>query len=132
MVSSNFELSELFPYHRQGSLLQLIEDGEFFRLGYQVRHGGIVRKRHDAELSLCMFLNLMRHGVGEDWAPEHVHLERPRPVTWNEHRKVFSAPVHFGRVMNSLVFRKGVIDRPMPSRDSRLLALLIDNMRQFP
>ncbi|MBO9644000.1 MAG: AraC family transcriptional regulator [Pseudacidovorax sp.] len=123
-------MARVFPYHQQGSLFQLVDAGEFFRLDYQVRHGGIVRKRHDAELSLCMFLNLMRHALGPEWAPEQVHLENPRPASWNEHRKVFSAPVLFEQEMNSLVFRKGMLDCPMPSRDSRLLALLIDNMRQ--
>ncbi|MET0808003.1 MAG: AraC family transcriptional regulator [Pseudoxanthomonas sp.] len=124
-------IAQFFPYHQQGSLLEFVEAGEFCKLDYQVQHGGIVCKRHDAELSLGMFLNLMRHALGPEWAPEQVHFEHPRPAAWNEHRKAFAAPVHFGQAMNSLVFRKGVLDCPMPTRDGRLLALLIDNMRQL-
>ncbi|MGJ7613401.1 MULTISPECIES: AraC-like transcriptional regulator QhpR [unclassified Variovorax] len=122
-------VAQAFPRHQQCSLLRFVEDGEFCRLDYQVQHGSIVRKRQDAELSLGMFLNLMRHALGSQWAPEHVHFEHPRPPSWHEHRKAFEAPVFFGQAMNSLVLRRNVLDRPMPTRDSRLLALLIDNMK---
>jgi AraC-like DNA-binding protein len=122
-------VTQAFPCHQQGSLLQFIEEGEICRLDYQVQHGSIVRKRQDAELSLGMFLNLMRHALGNCWAPEYVNFEHPRPLSWHEHRKAFDAPVFFGQPINSLVFRRGVLERPMPARDGRLLALLLDNMR---
>lgn len=120
---------QAFPCHQQGSLLKFVEGDEFCRLDYQVHQGSIVRKRQDAELSMGVFLNLMRHALGGRWAPEYVNFEHPRPLSWHEHTQAFDAPVFFAQSVNSLVFRRSVLDRPMPTRDARLLALLLDNMR---
>lgn len=120
---------QAFPCHQQGSLLQFVEAGDLCRLEYQVRQGNIVRKRQDAELSLGMLVNLIRHAFGNKWAPEYVNFEHPRPVSWHEHRQAFDASVFFGQSVNSLVFRRSILDRPMPTRDARLLALLLDNVR---
>lgn len=118
-----------FPVHQQSSLLRLEEMGEFYRLDYQVQYGAILRKRQDAELSLGMFFNLMRHALGQNWSPEKVLFEHPQPEAWHEHCKVFDAPVLFGQQRNALVFRRSVLDRPMPGRDPRLLAIVIESMR---
>ncbi|MFF7710838.1 AraC family transcriptional regulator ligand-binding domain-containing protein [Pseudomonas sp. NPDC007930] len=119
----------MFPIHQQGSLLRLEEQGPWCRLDYQVQHGAIVRKRQDAELSLGMFTNLMRHALGQKWAPERVHFEHPRPLAWHEHCKVFDAPVFFDQPRNSLIFRRALLNQPMPGRDSRLLTLVMESMR---
>lgn len=118
-----------FPVHQQSSLLRMEERGEFCQLDYQVQYGAILRKRQDAELSLGMFVNLMRHALGQNWGPEKVLFEHPQPEAWHEHCKVFDAPVLFGQQRNSLVFRRSVLDRPMPGRDPRLLAIVIESMR---
>jgi AraC-like DNA-binding protein len=122
---------DTFPVHQQSSLLRLEAMGEFYRLDYQVQYGAIVRRRQDAELSLGMFFNLMRHALGQNWAPEKVLFEHPQPEAWHEHCKVFDAPVLFGQPRNSLVFRRSVLDRPMPGRDPRLLAIVIESMRML-
>jgi len=119
---------KVFPIHQQGSLLRLEVEGEWCRLDYQVQYGAIFRKRQDAELSLGMFTNLMRHSIGQKWAPERVHFEHPQPEAWHEHCKVFDAPVFFGQPCNSLVFRKSALDKVMPGRDSRLLAIVMESM----
>lgn len=120
-----------FPYHQQGSLLRLDEQGPLCRLDYQVQHGGIRHKRQDAELSLGMFFNLMRHALGTRWAPEQVHFEHARPEAWYEHCKAFDAPAFFDQPSNALVFQRSVLEQPMPGRDGRLLALMFDNLRQL-
>lgn len=121
-------LVRVFPIHQQGSLLRLEVDGEWCRLNYQVQYGAIFRKRQDAELSLGMFTNLMRHSIGQKWAPDRVHFEHPQPEAWHEHCKAFDAPVFFGQPCNSLVFRRSVLEKAMPSRDSRLLAIVMESM----
>ncbi|AGI23142.1 helix-turn-helix transcriptional regulator [Pseudomonas sp. MT3] len=45
--------------------------------------------------------------------------------------KAFDAPVLFSQQRNSLVFRRSVLDRPMPGRDPRLLAIVIESMRML-
>ncbi|MBE8591305.1 AraC family transcriptional regulator [Pseudomonas sp. MAFF 301449] len=119
---------KVFPIHQQGSLLRLEVEGEWCRLDYQVQYGAIFRKRQDAELSLGMFTNLMRHAIGQKWAPERVHFEHPQPEAWHEHCKAFDAPVFFGQPCNSLVFRRSVLEKVMPGRDSRLLAIVMESM----
>ena len=119
---------KVFPIHQQGSLLRLEVEGEWCRLDYQVQYGAIFRKRQDAELSMGMFTNLIRHSIGQKWAPERVHFEHPQPQAWHEHCKVFDAPVFFGQPCNSLVFRKSVLDKVMPGRDSRLLSIVMASM----
>ncbi|WP_374438281.1 AraC-like transcriptional regulator QhpR [Pseudomonas panipatensis] len=120
-----------FPVHQQSSLLRLQERGELCQLDYQVQYGAILRKRQDAELSLGMFVNLMRHALGQAWAPEKVLFEHPQPEAWHEHCKVFDAPVLFNQPHNSLIFRRSVLERPMPGRDPRLLAIVIESMRML-
>lgn len=119
---------KVFPIHQQGSLLRLEMDSEWCRLDYQVQYGAIFHKRQDAELSMGMFTNLMRHSIGQKWAPERVHFEHPQPEAWHEHCKAFDAPVFFGQPCNSLVFRRKALDNVMPSRDCRLLAILMESM----
>ncbi|MBZ9665409.1 AraC family transcriptional regulator [Pseudomonas sp. LMG 31766] len=119
---------KVFPVHQQGSLLRLEVVGEWCRLDYQVQYGAIFRKRQDAELSIGMFTNLMRHALGQKWAPEQVHFEHPQPEAWHEHCKAFDAPVFFGQPCNSLMFRKSALEKAMPDRDGRLLAIVMESM----
>lgn len=121
-------LVKVFPIHQQGSLLRLEVESEWCRLDYQVQYGAIFRKRQDAELSLGMFTNLMRHSIGQKWAPERVYFEHPQPEAWHEHCKAFDAPVFFGQPCNSLVFRRNALEKVMPGRDSRLLAIVMGSM----
>ncbi|MQA54523.1 helix-turn-helix domain-containing protein [Pseudomonas sp. MC042] len=124
-------VARAFPAHQQGSLLRLVEDGELCRFDYQVQYGAILRKRQDAELSLGMFANLIRHALGQNWAPERVHFEHPQPEAWHEHCKVFDAPVLFGQPCNALVFRRSVLQRPMPGHDPKLLAILLESLHKL-
>ncbi|RVU51031.1 AraC family transcriptional regulator [Pseudomonas syringae pv. syringae] len=119
---------KMFPIHQQGSLLRLEEMGEWCRLDYQVQYGAIFHKRQDAELSLGMFTNLMRHALGQKWAPERVYFEHPQPQAWHEHCKLFDAPVFFDQPLNSLLFRRSLLDQAMPGRDSRLLTIVMESM----
>src|SRR3546814_5592789 len=88
-------------------------------LEYQIVAPDILWRRQDAELSLGMFLNVIREGGGAHWAPEEVHFEHPKPQIWQEHESAFDAPVYFGQSCNALVFRPALLDRPMPSRDRK-------------
>ncbi len=58
-----------FPFHQHNTCIRLTERGDCWQLDYQVRHGVILMRRQDAELTLGMFLNLIRHAAGRHWAP---------------------------------------------------------------
>ena len=115
----------LFHLHQASSVMNVVEDdGGLLRLEYQIQVPDIVERRQDAELSLGMFLNVFRECYGAGWAPEEVHFEHPRPVESREHEGAFGAPIYFSQPTNALLFRPGIMDRPMPGRDSSLMAMM--------
>jgi AraC-like DNA-binding protein len=115
----------LFHYHQESSVMQLgkTELG-LMRLSYQITAAQIVERRQDAELSLGMFLNVIREACGEAWSPEEVYFEHPRPEAWKEHEEAFGAPCYFSQKTNALVFRPEVLARPMPGRDLKLFTMM--------
>ena len=115
-----------FPYHQHNTLVKMVEMGDCWRLDYQIRHGAIMARRQDAELTLGMFMNLIWHVAGRRWAPREVHFEHPRPECWHEHCKVFDAPVYFEQPFNSLLLPKRDLKRPMPESDPVLLQVMQD------
>ncbi|MGH6894865.1 MAG: AraC-like transcriptional regulator QhpR [Dongiaceae bacterium] len=125
-------LVNLFCYQQGSSFLRCVrrKDG-LLRLEYQIVAPDIVARRQDAELSLGMFLNVIRECYGPKWAPEEVHFEHPRPQAWREHESAFDAPVYFSQPTNALVFRTDILGRSMPARDLQLLAVMQTCMEQL-
>jgi len=121
-------LAELFPYHQQATETRFARDGELQRLEYRILDGRILERRQDAELTMGMFANVLRHALGDDWAPEEVHFEHARPEAWKDHEKAFDAPAHFGQRTNALVFRVRDLDLPMPRGDLRRLTRLREEL----
>ena len=118
-------LSGLFPYHQENSMLHLsARDDGMMVLDYQILTPDILERRQDAELSLGMFLNVFRECLGGEWTPEEVYFEHPKPEDTKAHEAAFGAPVYFSQPTNALVFRKDVLDRPMPRRDRRLMTMM--------
>nr|WP_321270068.1 AraC family transcriptional regulator [uncultured Tolumonas sp.] len=121
-----------FQWHQHHTLTQMVDIGDCWRLDYQVRHGAILCRRQDAELTLGMFLNVIRYALGKNWAPRAVHFEHPRPEQWHEHSKVFDAPVWFEQPYNSLIIPKVDLLRcSMPESDTALLMVLRQTIRQL-
>jgi AraC-like DNA-binding protein len=124
--------SQAFPFHQHSTLIELVDQGECYRFDYQVRHGAINERRQDAELTMGMALNLVRHVLGPDWAPRSVAFEHARPQDWQEHREAFHADVLFGQGCNSLLVPKAdIIGKVMPGSDPILLMLIKDAIRQL-
>lgn len=114
----------LFAHHQQSTLMSFADIGSgLVKLAYQVQVPDIVARRQDAELSLGMFLNIIREACGPAWAPEEVHFEHPKPEGWRAHEGTFSAPVFFSQESNALVFRRSACARPMPAPDLKLLSI---------
>ena len=93
------------------------------KLEYRIEVPDIVARRQDAELSLGMFLNIVRECCGSRWAPEEVHFEHPKPEAWREHESAFDAPVYFSQVTNALIFKRDCFVKPMPAPDLKLLSI---------
>ncbi|WP_287815057.1 AraC family transcriptional regulator, partial [Pseudomonas sp.] len=124
--------AEAFPFHQHSTLIQLVDQGECYRFDYQVRHGAILEKRQDAELTMGMAMNLVRHVLGPRWAPREVQFEHARPMDWQEHREVFDAPVRFDQPCNAILIPKHELQgKLMPGHDPVLLMLVKDAIRQL-
>ena len=109
----------------------ITSDNDLMRLEYQIEAPAIVERRQDAELSLGMFLNLIRECCGSRWSPEEVHFEHPKPLEAREHELAFDAPVYFSQPVNALVFRSDIFGRSMPARDLQLLSVMQTCMEQL-
>jgi AraC-like DNA-binding protein len=125
-------LVDLFHFHQQSSSMRLRRglDG-LMRLEYQIEAPDIVERRQDAELSLGMFLNVFRDCLGQQWVPEEVHFEHPRPADSYEHEKAFGAPVYFSLPRNALLFRPEIMSERMPKSDAKLMAMMQMCLRQL-
>jgi AraC-like DNA-binding protein len=125
-------LVRLFRYHQESSVMRLADDDNgLVRLEYRIVAPQIVERRQDAELSLGMFLNVIRECCGARWCPEEVHFEHPKPAMAREHESGFGAPVYFSQQTNALLFRPDVLARPMPARDLRLLSVMQTCLEQL-
>ncbi|MFM2485977.1 AraC-like transcriptional regulator QhpR [Celerinatantimonas yamalensis] len=120
-----------FCWHQHDTFVQLVEQADCWRFDYQVRHGAILCRRQDSELTLGMINNLIRQACGKNWAPREVHFEHPRPEQWHDHCKVFDAPVYFDQPFNSLFIRKADVLKAMPSPDPILLSVMLDAIRRL-
>jgi len=121
-------LATLFPYHQQATCTAFTRQGELMRLEYRIIDGSIVERRQDAELTLGMFINVLRHCLGAHWAPEEIHFEHPKPGEWRQHGQAFSAPVHFGQRSNALIFRSDRLHQRMPHGDLHKASMLRDQL----
>jgi AraC-like DNA-binding protein len=121
-------LARLFPYHQQATATRFVTDGRMMRLEYRILDGSIVERRQDAELTLGMFVNIFRHCLGANWAPEEIHFEHLKPAGWQDHECAFSAPAYFGQRTNALIFRNEGMHWRMPHGDMRTLNRLRDQL----
>ncbi len=120
-----------FPLHQLDSNIRLVDLGHSYRFDYQIRHGAILARRQDAELTMGMATNLIRHVLGNHWAPHAVYFEHPRPEDWQEHSRLFDAPIYFEQSCNSLVIPKRDLQRDMSDSDPLLLRVMQDSLLQI-
>lgn len=91
---------------------------------YQLTDPGIVVRRQDAEMALVFIHTVIQRGIGDDWQLLEVHFEHDKPKDTSEHRRIFNAPVMFGKPVNALVFDKVLLDRKLKEADQRLFPAL--------
>ena len=121
-----------FPLHQHDTLIRLVDVGECYRFDYRVEHAAIIGKRQDAELTMGMLLNLMRHQRGPNWAPRAVHFEHARPEAWQDHLRLFDAPVQFNQPCNSMLIpKRDLAGQVMADADPMLLMVMQDAIRRL-
>ncbi len=120
---------DLFPLHQEASQVSLRAEGGLLRLEYRILDWRIFDRRQDAELTIAMFQNLLRHAFGPGFAAEEVHFEHPSPGHCAEHEESFGAPVYFGQRTNAIIFRARDLNRAMPGADAGKFARLMAQSR---
>lgn len=113
-----------FPAHQGQSSFGLLQSADILWLNYRILDPRIEKKRHDAELSMGMFLNVFRNALGEDWNPLEVCFEHNATGDARTHEQVFGAPIRFGRRTNALAFRRADLDALMPESDPYLYSVI--------
>jgi hypothetical protein len=53
----------------------MVDLGDSWRIDYQVQHGAILTRRQDAELTMGMFMNVIREVMGPHYSPRAIHFE---------------------------------------------------------
>jgi AraC-like DNA-binding protein len=109
-----------------------VDAGDCYRFDYQIHHACIRERRHDAELTMGMAMNLVRHVLGDGWHPQEVLFEHSRPDDGEQHRQVFGAQVRFDQPCNGLLIPKAdIAGQAMPGSDPVLLMLVKDAIHQL-
>ncbi|MEI5677183.1 AraC family transcriptional regulator [Mesorhizobium sp. CCNWLW179-1] len=124
-------LVKYFPYHQQNTLVAFHRREELWHLEYRILDGFILQRRQDAELTIGMYLNIIRRVMNAAWSPDEVHFEHPRPENWREHETVFNAPVYFNMKTNALVFREKSIARTAADWDTGRMHALCEALMQL-
>ncbi|QTF09840.1 AraC family transcriptional regulator [Brenneria izadpanahii] len=107
-------LARYFPLHQQNSELRLSQQPDGYRLEYRVDDAVVIDRRQNAELSMMIFLNIMRHVLGNDWSPAKVYFEHKAPRAKRAHLQLFGCVVYFQKPQNAIFFSREVMNRPMP------------------
>ena len=127
-------LDRLIRYHSiwsEGALFGLDVSGTRARLAYEYvgRQGG--SRRHDCEMTLSIAVSFARRVTGVDWAPYEVSFQHPEPESVAEHRRIFRAPVLFGRPANELILDCSLLDLPITRADPGLCDILDRQAREL-
>lgn len=114
-------LASFFSVHQDNSAVSSQIRRGVCVLEYSVDAPNLSNHRHDSELSLAVFCNLIKAAMGPTWAPTEVHFRHEAAAQdRQDHGQAFGCPVHFGRRSNALLFPASVLSTPMPDADSIL------------
>ena len=119
-----WNMEKYFPAHQEQTSFRLVRNDDILWLSYKILDKRIENRDQDAEISLCMFVNIIKAATGNDWKPVEIHFEHERHGDSREHEKVFDAPILFKRKTNAIGLRKEDLEAIMPTQDPYLFTLV--------
>jgi AraC-like DNA-binding protein len=124
-------LNRFLPIHSAALRTALVVEQDFARwtLSVLLRDAPALDQQFD--LVTGIGINLMRHLVGNDWAPSSVHLKRAEPVDPRPYRQLFRCPVAFSADFTGFVFHKKVLSQPVASADRQLFRIVHQYLTQL-
>lgn len=117
-------VSRLFPALQEQSSLKLRRSDTVARLEYQINDGRIVHRRHDAELTIGVLLELFRKILGPCWTPECIEFEHAALAGKIAVETLAQAPVEFSASTNSVVFPAALLTTQIPGADIARASIL--------
>ncbi|MNZ25260.1 HTH-type transcriptional regulator VirS [compost metagenome] len=118
-------LSHFMVVLTQATQLDVEDNGKWITLAYRVTDASIVQRRQDAELTICIVLNLLREVTqNPQLMPVRVDFEHRAPADLTYHRQVFTCPIRFEQPDNRLYFARELLDMPIRTADPRLFQAL--------
>jgi AraC-like DNA-binding protein len=121
---------DFFPLHQSDTETRYIHEGGLLRLEYRILDSQIWSRRQDAELTIGMFANLLRHAFGKTLSIEEICFEHPGLERARAYETAFAAPVYFGARTNAITIRARGLDRPMPGADAQRFAAIARQLRE--
>lgn len=119
-------------YGRMARYVRLIHEGTFLALEYEsdaarLVHGfrdGSFSARHPSECMLAIAVLQGRRAIGDELIPKEVRFAHPAPLSFDEQRRLFRAPVHFGCARNEVIFELADLSKPQRHAEPRLQEVL--------
>jgi len=117
--------------YTRGCFFELKAEGElaFYDFAYTLSDLGLMDRRQEAECTLALVMSLVRSVSGENWSPKEVWFEHPGTEKSAEYKRVFGAPVEFGKPINRLVFNASFLERPVKAAQPRLFAVIEEHLQ---
>lgn len=103
--------------HNQALFLKVEGIGQQVVLRLEMIAGHGAPMRQSVELSLGVFVRLLRVLLGPGWTPQRVCFAHTAPVDRAVHHRVFGPHVEFGHDFNGIVCAASDLDAPNPGAD---------------
>lgn len=118
--------------YTRGCFFELKIEGDlaFYDFAYTLPELGLMDRRQEAECTLALVLSIVRSISGDNCSPQAVWFEHPRTEKSTEYKRVFGAPVEFGKPVNRLIFSASFLDKPVRSAQPRLFAVIEEHLQQ--
>lgn len=120
---------DFFPLHQNDTETALVNEAGRLRMEYRILDARIWNRRQDAELTIGMLANLLRHASDGELTIEEICFEHPAGEHRRDYERMLGAPVFFSARTNAITLRGRGLTRPMPRADSRKFVALAEQLR---
>ena len=120
-----YSIVQYFSSFQNNSSIKVKPYKGLISLEYQLWDASIISRRHDAELTMCILMNIVKRAYENQWAPVAVHFTHEKPDSGYLHSKVFHSDIEFNKDCHSIILRASDLDKPMPGYDPHLNSILV-------
>jgi AraC-like DNA-binding protein len=112
------------PLFMRGMEFSFRKLGREFEIRWQIFRPQSESVRHDVELTLAGFVQLIQEGLGESLHPNKTLFSHACREPLERYRRTFGVEVFFEQEQNCLIFGAELLEMPLSRSDPKLLAIL--------